>query len=213
MNNIEKNCKKNIPDWKKRIKKKEFVLDVGCWSGERVKFLLDKCQPYGLEIDKNKLDLADKKIKNRLFLGDITRKETFKRIKKKFDWIFLGEVLEHIKEDEIALKNINFLLKKNGKLVLTTPKSIPFLEFWDPAWIRWKLFGGQRHYHYTKSELSKKLEKAGFAIKEINLKGNIKWLVYRWANTFLKNILKIKKIYLCEDKDGFFDWEVLAIKK
>jgi len=200
--------------WENKINKKDVILDVGCWDGQRVESLLGKCKPYGLDIDKNKLNLASKKVKKRLFFGDITKKETLKKItKKKFDWIFLGEVLEHIEKDELALKNINFLLKKNGKLVLTTPKSIFLLEFWDPAWIRWKILGGQRHHHYTKKEIIKKLEKNGFVIKEIRLKGDIGWLFSRWINTILKNVLKIKKTYHCKDKNGFFDWEILAIKK
>ena len=156
--------KKEISSWESEIKKNETILDVGCWGGKRVESLLGKCQPYGLDIDQNKLNLAPEIIKKRLILGDITKKETLNKIKKKFDWIFLGEVLEHIKKDELALKNINILLKKNGKLILTTPKSIFLLEFWDPAWIRWKFLGGQRHYHYTKEELCGKLKKTGFVI-------------------------------------------------
>jgi len=198
--------------WENRIRLSDKFLDVGCWDGKRVESLLKKCQPYGLEIDQNKLDLASKEIRKRLFLGDITKKETIKKIKKKFDWIFLGEVLEHIEDDELALKNINFLLKRNGKLVLTTPKSIFLLEFWDPAWIRWKFLGGQRHHHYTKLELYEKLKKAGFTLKEIRLTGNMRWLIFRWINTILKNILKLKKSYPCEKKKGFFDWEIFAIK-
>jgi len=199
--------------WEGKIKKNEYILDIGCWDGKKVEALLNKCQPYGMDIDKNKIILASDKIKKRLFLGDITKKDSFKKINKKFNWIFLEEVLEHIEKDEIALKNINFLLKKNGKLILTTPKSIFLLEFWDPAWIRWKFLGGQRHHHYTKKELYEKLKKAGFIVEEIRLTGNIRWLFFRWLNTTLKNILKIKKSYPCEKRDGFFDWEVLAIKK
>lgn len=197
-----------------KIKKKDLVLDVGCWNGEKIKNLLGKCNPYGLEIDKSKLYSTPKEIKKRIFLGDITKKNTLKEVsKKRFDLIFLEEVLEHIEEDELALKNINSLLKEKGKFVITTPKSILFLEFWDPAWIRWKFFRGQRHHHYTQEELNCKLKKSGFIIKKIRLTGNIKWLFFRWVNAFLKNIFKSKKQYICEKNEGFFDWEILAIKK
>jgi len=201
-----------VPFCEEKLKKNEIILDVGCWSGEKVKSLLNKCQPYGIDINQDRFNLAPKKIRNRLFFGDITKKVTLKNIRKKFDWIFLGEVLEHLEKDEVALKNINFLLKRRGKLVLTTPKSIFLLEFWDPAWIRWKFFGGQRHYHYTQKELYEKLEKAGFIIEEIRVTGNMKWLFFRWANTILKNGLKLKKSYPCEKNKGFFDWEIFAKK-
>ena len=42
------------------------ILDVGCWSGGRVKVLFGKCQPYGLDIDSNKLNLDPEIIKKRL---------------------------------------------------------------------------------------------------------------------------------------------------
>jgi 2-polyprenyl-3-methyl-5-hydroxy-6-metoxy-1,4-benzoquinol methylase len=203
---------KKDSSWQSKIKKEDFLLDVGCWDGTMIKHLLNKCQPYGIDIDRDKLDLATNDIRDRLFLGDITKKETINKIKKRFNWIFLGEVLEHIEKDDLALKNINFLLNTEGRLVLTTPNSIFLLEFWDPAWIKWKLLGGQRHYHYTKKELYKKLEKNGFTIEEIRLLGSLKWLFFRWVNTISKNILKNKKPYICEKKKGFFDWEVVAIK-
>lgn len=159
--------KKGIHSWEKDIKRKEFVLDIGCWNGKRIQSLLGKCRPYGLEIDEKKINLASPKIKKRIFLGDITKKETLNKvIKKKFDRIFLGEVLEHLEEDELALKNINFLLKKGGKLIITTPKSTPFLEFIDPAWILWKLRLGERHHHYAQKEIEEKLKRNGFKIKE-----------------------------------------------
>ncbi len=199
--------------WEDRIRKKDLVLDIGCWSGNRVKDLLGKCEPYGLDIDEGKLNLASPKLRKRLFLGDITKKSNLRKLNKKFDWIFLGEVLEHIKEDELVLKNSNSLLKKKGKIVITTPKSIPFLEFWDPAWVIWKLHIGQRHYHYSKNELYQKLEKSGFYVEEIKVVGTMKWLFFRWVNAILKKTINLRVCPTYEKKAGFFDWEILAVKK
>lgn len=195
--------------WEDDLKKTDILLDIGCWSGERILELNKKCNCYGMDINKEKLLLAKKEIKKKLRYGDVTKKIPFKQ---KFDWIILSEVLEHVSDDEKVLKNISNSLKLGGKLILTTPRLIKYFEFWDPAWFRWKFLGGQRHYHYTKRELYEKLKKAGFIIEEIRLTGNIKWLFFRWVNTILKNISRIKKSYHCEKNNGFFDWEVLAKK-
>lgn len=197
-------------DWEKRIKKDDFVLDIGCWSGKKVLELEPICKNvYGMDIDTNKFSLADKKIKKRLYFGDVTKKIPFKQ---KFDWIFLSEVLEHLEKDKSALKNINKSLKKNGKLILTTPKSVKYFEFWDPAWVRWKFLNGQRHYHYTKKELFLKLKENNFRIKEYYITGNLTWVVVRWINVFLRYGLKLKRQINCSTRGGFCDWVILTEK-
>lgn len=132
---------------------------------------------------------------------------------KKFDWVFLTEVLEHISDDSKALANINKSLKKKGRLILTTPKSIKYLEFWDPAWVKWKFLGGQKHHHYTKEDLFGKLNNNDFKIKEYHIMGNLSWVLVRWINVFLKYLLKSKKQINCKSKPGFCDWIILSEKK
>ena len=178
-------------DWEKKIKKNDFVLDIGCWDGKKILELNSVSKNiYGIDIDTKRFSLADKKIKKRLFYGDVTKKIPF-RIK--FDWIILSEVLEHVSNDSKALKNIYNSLKKGGKLILSTPNSVQFLEFWDPAWVRWKFLKGQKHYHYSKEELFGKLNKSGFIIKEYYILGNLSWVLARWINVFLRYWLKLKK--------------------
>ena len=198
---------RGLLDWEKDIKKNEKVLDIGCWSGGKVLRLYNRCSIYGMDINKENLDKAPKKIRKRLFLADITKKIN---LGKKFDWIFLEEVLEHIEKDESALKNIRKLLKTGGKFVMTTPKSITLFECWDPAWIRWKLGLGSQHHHYSKKELFRKLEKYGLKVREFRVSGDIKWLTYRWINIFIKYILKKNKLLETGRRKGFFNWEILA---
>ena len=112
--------------WQKDIKEGDNVLDIGCWDGSRLKKLQEKSNVFGMEIDKNKINLAEPKIKKRIKLGDVTKKIPYN---KKFDWVFLTEVLEHVSDDSKALVNINKSLKKKGNLILTTPRSIKYVEF------------------------------------------------------------------------------------
>jgi SAM-dependent methyltransferase len=46
---------------------------------------------------------------------------TYLVYKEKFDSIFLLNVIEHIKDDELAVKNCQYLLKKDGHLILLAP--------------------------------------------------------------------------------------------
>ena len=192
------------------------ILDCGAWGGKKVKELLDEGHDaYGADIDTSRF-LPE--IKERLFKLDITKPlPNLQQLNKKFDMIYFEEVLEHLDEgkDEIALKNINQLLNQNGTLILTTPKSIPYMEDWDPAWVRWKLGLGPRHYHYSIEELFTKLDKAGFEIKKVRLNGGVWWLFCRWFNLILKHIFRLNDNYRLQSmkRKGYFDLEVKAIKK
>ncbi len=190
-----------------QIKEKDNVLDIGCWSGNRLKNLQGNV--FGMEIDKNKINLAEPEIRRKIKLGDVTKGIPYN---KKFDWIFLTEVLEHLSNDLNALININKSLKKDGNLILTTPKSIRYFEFYDPAWVRWKLLGGKQHYHYTKEELFRKLKATGFIIKEYSVEGNLSWIIGRWINVFLRYALRLNKQIDNPMKKGFCGWVVLSKK-
>lgn len=198
--------------WEDSISSKDFVLDVGCWGGEKVEVLMKKTNGvFGMDIDKPKINSAKKKVKRRLKFGDITKNIPFGR---KFNWIIFGEVLEHIEGDNAALMNINNALKDRGKLILTTPRHVPFFQIWDPAWVRWKFLGGQRHHHYTQEELFSKLQKNGFIIKEYYIIGNLSWVIYRWINVIMKYVFRVKKGFMGSKvlQSGFCDWVILAQK-
>ena len=196
-------------EWKNKLKKTDSFLDVGCWSGATVLELDKVCDAYGADFNEKTLMLANEKIKNKLVHCDITKNKPFD---KKFDWILLSEVIEHISEEKKAIINISNSLKIGGKLILTTPRSIPFFQIWDPAWVRWKFGGTERHHHFTLAELRQLLGEKNLIIRQYAINGNIKWVFVRWVNVFLKFVLKSKKHISFENSDGFCDWMILAEK-
>ncbi len=195
--------------WKQKIKVDDSFLDIGCWDGNAVLELNKKCDAYGADFNEKKLNIANKKIRNKLVYCDITKNKPFN---KKFDWILLSEVMEHIPQENKAMKNISDSLKIGGILILTTPRSVPFFEFWDPAWVRWKFGGTERHYHFTLAELRRLLGEENLIIRQYAINGNINWVFVRWVNVFLKFVLKSKKHISFENSDGFCDWMILAEK-
>ena len=73
-----------------------------------------------------------------------------------FNAVCMYDVLEHIKEDALALKNVNKSLAHKGKLVLTVPS-----HMW--LWNRDDAIAAHK-IRYTKKELINKLEDNGFKI-------------------------------------------------
>ena len=65
-----------------------------------------------------------KNLKGKIYVGDIEEK----KIKKKYDVIFLLHTLEHILNPLKAVKNIEHLLKKNGRVFIEIPNFDYFIR-------------------------------------------------------------------------------------
>ncbi len=158
---VEKMLKKTKPD---------FVLDVGCRAGLQDRLYRHIKKVIGIDIDLDAL----RKVK--------TKATIFHRIggdgcrlpfgEKKFDAVINTEVIEHVKDPIAMLKQFNYVLKKHGYLMLTTPnrhrianyiRRLIGKEFKIPYYIH----SGPGGYHlreYTRKELTKDLNKAGFKV-------------------------------------------------
>ncbi len=98
------------------------ILEVGCGDGI-VSSLLFKNKKgiidIGIDLDRSELKRAEKtKIYKKLIQADITNTEF---ASNSFNTIFTNGVLEHIPDLESALNEISRLLKKDGKLITTSP--------------------------------------------------------------------------------------------
>lgn len=107
----------------------------------------------------------------------------FSQVKNKFNTVFSVNVLEHIKDDTLALRNMNKLLNKKGKVVILVPaKKIAFTNL-D------KELGHFRRYE--KQELHEKMEASGFKVKSIsyfNILGLLSWIVRDKISSGSKNL-------------------------
>lgn len=113
---IEEEVNKDSPQNRNNLK----LLSLGCADGfieEKIKNQLG-IQVYGLEASKNCAEEAIKKgIK--ISIGDISKKFPYEN--KSFDFVFAGEVIEHIIDTRHFLNEIKRILKPGGFLILTTP--------------------------------------------------------------------------------------------
>jgi SAM-dependent methyltransferase len=75
---------------------------------------------------------------------------------EKFDTVIALNVVEHIEEDSIAIRNAKALLRKNGKLIILVPAG---------QWLYNSLDHELGHFkRYSKAGLKKLMESAGFSV-------------------------------------------------
>lgn len=119
--NIEKT---NLLKYFDGINKK--ILDIGCANGRLGKKLQElniAVELVGVEIFLPAAKEA-KKHYNNVIVGDI--EEINLPYEKYFDYIICGDIIEHLKNPWVMLKNIRNVLKIDGKLIC----SVPNIRYW-----------------------------------------------------------------------------------
>lgn len=152
------------------------VLEIGSGIGNITKFLLDRDFVMATEVEPQYLALLKNifgKYKHFLIEElDISGTEIDKYRSYHIDSVLCLNVLEHIEQEEKALRNIFNLLESKGRLLLLVP-SHPLLYG--------SLDRNLGHYRrYGKKELKDKLEALGFKIISLNYFnriGTLGWLL------------------------------------
>lgn len=138
------------------------VLEIGSGIGNFTKLLLKNSNfVVASDIRSDYLNFLKKKKAKGLIVsfGDI-EKNIFKPKSNNFDSLICLNVLEHIKDDQRALLNMNKKLKKGGRLILLVPAHQEFFGTLDQ---------NLGHYRrYNKFNLRKKLKKANFKVVSEN---------------------------------------------
>lgn len=139
------------------IGKKRF-LDIGCGDG----YNLDLLKKYGWIVTGFEIGRKGKK-------GDIYYADNFLQIKlnKKFDFIRLWHVLEHIPEPETFLKRVYNLLDRNGILEIGVPNSESlYAKLFGKYWYNRDI---PRHLiNYNPKNLEFLLRRHGFKIIKVD---------------------------------------------
>src|SRR5574344_2799 len=138
---------------KRKFNKK--VLDFGAGNGNFVK--LAQCE--GVEIDNS--------LRNYFKDNNLKIYKSFDETDKKYDYITLFHVLEHMKQPEKLLEKVSEYLQSDGKIIVEVPscddallkmyRSKDFAEF---------TYWGCHLYLYNEKTLKKTLKKAGFKVCE-----------------------------------------------
>ncbi len=155
------------------------ILEVGCGIGNFTKTLTKYGQVTSIDINKDYLDSTKQLVKGKALIGygNIEKGDYFFK-DKKFDTVICLNVLEHIKDDQKVLKNLNKLIRTGGLLILLVPAHKSLFSEIDKA------IGHYRRYH--KDKLLKDIKHAGFNIlksRRLNFLGAIGWF---WAGKILR---------------------------
>lgn len=103
-----------------------------------------------------------------------------------FDTVFCSQVLEHIPEPQKALNEMNRVLKKDGKAIIT----VPFLGY----------LHNEPHdfFRYTKHSLRFMSKKAGFEVLELKEVGGLfTFLGYVWSTLFVGLLAPVPVLGKC----------------
>ncbi|HAM39399.1 MAG TPA: hypothetical protein DCP53_08425 [Elusimicrobia bacterium] len=155
---------------------KGSVLEIGCGIGSITQYCIDKCDVTAVDISSEYIDIVKKRFgyskKFRAQILDIEKELDGSVKENSFDTIVCSNVLEHIRDDIYALKNMNTLLKKDGYLVLLIPAGNALFSDLD------KNLG--HHRRYSRKDIENKLLQSGFSIEKqfnINIIGAIGWFI------------------------------------
>jgi len=122
------------------------VLDIGCGPAVFTEELLKNgCEVWGIDISENMIKQANKRMQEKGFkekfhfsTGDI---EKLDFPDGNFDFVLCVGVLEYLKDDPAALKEIRRVLKDRGEAIITVPNmASPFVLFDKAVLVITRLF-------------------------------------------------------------------------
>lgn len=148
-----------ILKWSIKSKDKLYILEIGAGSGNISRYLklkgfrVDASDMYESAIGcfKNHVDNA--------FIFNVLSGEISENCKGKYDFVIIGDVIEHLNDPSSALKKIKQFLKINGCILVTVPALKELWSEYDSA------CGHKRRY--TKNILDDELNRSGLIVKEI----------------------------------------------
>lgn len=168
-----------------KIKPKK-VLDAGCGRGFYInafpsfKFIEEI---HGIDLNENYLMLAKKNCLDKRVNIKRANINSLPYPDQYFDLIICSEILEHLKDDKKAIRELKRVLKDNGSLIITVPNyNFPFL--WDPInWVLMKLFNthvnkniwwlagiwADHNRLYTEKQIKKLVTDNGLKIRKLQL--------------------------------------------
>jgi SAM-dependent methyltransferase len=136
--------------------KAKILVDFGSGQGGLIKRLRSKfknLEMIGLEYSNVGVKISRRNVPHALFYqADLTKKKDINFLRNTADVITCCDVLEHIDNHELVVRNANLTLKEGGTLIITVPGG--------PMSSLDKQIGHRRHY--SSYDLADLLKVAGF---------------------------------------------------
>lgn len=155
------------------IPKGAKVLDIGCSTGYYGEYIKQNKNAVvdGVELSDDRFEAM--KVLDAVYSFDLDQEWPDDIPTGNYDVVFMGDVIEHLKDPARALRQVRKLLSEEGRLYISTP-NIAHLS------IRLELLGGGFEYesmgildsthlkYFTKSTLTNLVHEAGYDIERID---------------------------------------------
>ena len=152
--------RRELTKWLLGKKKYHRILDVGCGTGETLSYLrtiYPKSEIYGVDTSQKAVNFSKGRGHKMVFRANAIKlpfKDNF------FDAILFLDVLEHVKNDQRAIREAGRVLRKNRRIIITSP-GLSFI--WSP---HDEMQGHQRRY--TRREIRRLTVEAGMKVNFIS---------------------------------------------
>lgn len=163
------------------------ILDIGCGGGELLRDLRDLgfFNVTGVDISEESISFCKKQNSNSAYVMDANN---LSFSDNSFDVIIASDILEHIKDDEPALREWKRVLAIKGVIILFVPAFMFLWSSHDEI---------NHHYRrYTKNILKEKFIRNNFLVKKIGY-----WNFLLFAPIFLIRLLGFIFEFLFRKKD------------
>jgi len=180
------------------------VLDIGCGTGDFLKFGITKLNVNGVGVEPNSEAAAISSSKN---INVLNRLDELNN--EKYDVITLWHVLEHVTNLNEYFDFFQNHLKENGTLIIAVPNFKSFdAEHYKQHWAAWDV---PRHlWHFSKQSIKKIAEENNFQLMHIKPMYFDSFYVSLLSEEYKsgsKNILKAFYIGLLSNIKGIFSKE------
>ena len=165
-----------------KLKKPNRILEVGCGTGNVLRTItgvFPSESVIGMDLFHQGLIYAKTRVSCPLLQGDMHNPP----FGTQFGLVGLFDVMEHLEDDDLVLRDLNRMILEDGYLLLTVPAFSSLWSYFDIA--------GHHVRRYQKNELKSKLEVAGFGIVQLSyfmsLLFPVVWFRRKMTNKYLVN--------------------------
>jgi 2-polyprenyl-3-methyl-5-hydroxy-6-metoxy-1,4-benzoquinol methylase len=195
---------KNYFQWQAKLSRAELgqrVLEVGCGMGNFSDHLADRQFVVGIDIDENCVARWQTRFQDRKhYAGFVMNAEasSFLDLRRySIDSVVCLNVLEHIEQHELVLRQMCEILPSGGRVVLMVPA---FEALYGEIDVRLGHFR-----RYTKASMTTVASAAGFRLQKLRYMNTVGFLGW-WANAKI-----FKRSEQSEDQIAFFDSRIVPV--
>ena len=184
------------------------ILEIGCACGATLREIAmhnPTAKLYGVELNENAAAIAAPFAQIlSMNVEDLNPAD----IAEHFDYIIMGDVIEHLLDPWTAIRNIRELLVPGGSIVASIPNVAHISNLYNVLCGRWTyedmgLLDRTHFRFFTKYEIIKMIEDAGLVINEIHSRKqpiNVQWQALR------DEILSLRSIHVDSEDVETFQW-------